>query len=239
MVTPRPRLARDWLDLHLDALFVHDERGRIVTRNALDGGPAPRFFLGRTPDGNRWRFRDDFPDALASRLEALCKEEPPATDLRAPLQHENGYREFLAGHAPIAETWSGPAYRFPASLPPTAPDVVRLTSGNAHLLRGGDLEPWLADIGHSEPLVALVREDHAVSVCGSVRITPEAHEAGVETSAAARGRGFAVAVVAAWARAVRELGAEPLYSTSWDNAASQAVARKLGLIPYASDYWLA
>ena len=71
-----------------------------------------------------------------------------------------------------------------------------------------------------------------------MRITPEVHEAGVETSASARGRGFPPAVVAAWARAVRELGAEPLYSTSWENTASQAVARKLGLIPYAADYWL-
>lgn len=234
-----PRPATDWLDLHLSALFVHDERGRIVTRNALDRGPAPRFFLGRTPDGNRWRFRDDLPRDLVERLEAVCAAEPPATDLRAPLPHEGGYREFLAGHAPVAETWSGPAYCFPAALPPPTPDVVRLTARNADLLRGGDLEPWLEDIGQSEPLVALVREDRAVSVCGSVRITPEAHEAGVETSANARGRGFAVVVVAAWARAVRELGAEPLYSTSWDNAASQAVAGKLRLIPYASDYWLA
>ena len=71
-----------------------------------------------------------------------------------------------------------------------------------------------------------------------MRITPEAHEAGVETSAGARGHGFAVAVVAAWANAVRDLGAEPLYSTSWQNTASQAVARKLNLIPYATDYWL-
>lgn len=234
-----PRPDSDWLDLHLDALFVHDERGRIVTRNALDRGPAPRFFLGRTPDGNRWRFRHDLPDALVSRLEASCQEEPPTADLRSPLRHEQRYRALLAGHGPEAEAWSGPAYRFPEALPPTALDVVRLTAGDAHLLRGGDLEPWLEDIGHSEPLVALVREDRAVSVCGSVRISPEAHEAGVETSAGARGRGFAVAVVAAWARAVRQLGAEPLYSTSWDNAASQAVASKLDLIPYAADYWLA
>ena len=131
--------------------------------------------------------------------------------------------------------------RLTASPPPTLPprrNVVRLTAANSDLLRGGDLEPWLEDIGQSEPLVALVQEGRAVSICGSVRITPEAHEAGVETSVGARGRGFAVAVVAAWARAVRELGAEPLYSTSWENTASQAVARKLGLIPYASDYWL-
>ena len=229
-----PRLDSDWLDLHLNALFVHDERSRIVTHNALARAAAPRFFLGRTPDGNRWRFRDDLPDDLVERLEALCKEEAPATDLRAPIRYEERYRAVLAGHAPIAETWSGPAYHFPEKLPPTARKVVRLTEGNATLLQGGDLEPWLEDIGQSEPLVALVRDGRAVSVCGSVRITPEAHEAGVETSANARGRGFAVAVVAAWARAVRDLGAEPLYSTSWDNTASQTVARKLGLIPYAA-----
>ncbi len=235
--TPRP--ASDWLDLHLRALFVHDERDRIVTRNALDRGPAPRFFLGRTPDGNRWRFRDDLPGDLVDRLEALCAEEPPAADLRTPPRHEERYRELLAAHARITEAWSGPACRFPEALPPATREVVHLTDENAGILRGGGLEPWLEDIGQSEPLVALVREGRAVSVCGSVRITPEAHEAGVETSAGARGRGFAVAVVAGWARAVRETSAEPLYSTSWENTASQAVARKLGLIPYASDYWLA
>jgi len=233
---PPSRLASDWLDLHLDALFVHDERGRILTRNALDRGPAPRFFLGRTPGGNRWRFRDDLPDDLAERLEALCAEEPPSTDLRAPPRHGERYGELLAAHAPITETWSGPAYRFPEALPPTATEAVRLTDENAGLLRGGDLEPWIEDIGQSEPLVASVRDGRAVSVCGSVRITQEAHEAGVETSVGARGRGFAVAVVAAWARAVRETAAEPLYSTSWENTASQGVARKLGLIPYANDF---
>ena len=34
---------------------------------------------------------------------------------------------------------------------------------------------------------------------------------------------------------VRDLGDEPLYSTSWDNAASLRVAEKLGLIPYGED----
>ena len=221
------------------ALFVHDERGRIVTRNALDGGPAPRFFLGRTADGNRWRFRDDVPDGLAATLEALSAEEPVVADLRDPPHHDARYRNLLAGHAPVGEVWAGPAYRFPADLPRPDANIVRLTADNPSLLHGGDLEPWIEDVGHSEPLVALVRDGRAVSVCGSVRVTREAHEAGVETSAAARGHGFAVAVVAAWAHAVREFGAEPFYSTSWENTASQGVASKLGLVPYASDYWLA
>lgn len=233
-----PRSDRDWLDLHLDALFLHDERGRMVARNALDPEPVPRFFLGRTADGNRWRVRDDVPDDVAARLDALCQHEPAPADLREPPRHDARYREALAGHGPVTEAWSGPAYRFPASLPPAATNVIPLTRDNATLLQGRDLEPWLEDIGRSEPLVALVREGRALSVCGSVRITPDAHEAGVETSADARGHGEAVAAVAAWARAVREHGAEPLYSTSWDNAASRAVARKLALIPYAADYHL-
>jgi hypothetical protein len=36
-------------------------------------------------------------------------------------------------------------------------------------------------------------------------------------------------VVAAWAATLRASGRVPIYSTSWDNLASQAVARKLGL----------
>ena len=68
-----------------------------------------------------------------------------------------------------------------------------------------------------------------------MRITPRAHEAGVETAAECRGRGHAAAVVARWAAAVREQGAEPLYSTSWRNKASRAVARKLGLVPVGRD----
>jgi hypothetical protein len=39
-------------------------------------------------------------------------------------------------------------------------------------------------------------------------------------------------VVAAWAQAVRASGRIPGYGTSWDNLASQTVARKLGLVPY-------
>ena len=71
--------------------------------------------------------------------------------------------------------------------------------------------------------------------CYSARLTGRAAEAGVETLETHRGRGYAPAVVAAWAHAVRETGRIPFYSTSWDNLASQAVARKLGLVQYATD----
>ena len=43
---------------------------------------------------------------------------------------------------------------------------------------------------------------------------------------------------AAWAQAVRTQGGIPLYSTSWDNRASRAVAHNLGLSLYGEDlHW--
>jgi len=77
--------------------------------------------------------------------------------------------------------------------------------------------------------MAMIEDDHAVSICASVRISDAVHCAGVETRTEYRQRGHAVNAVAGWARAVRLLGATPFYSTSWDNIASQRVAGCLRL----------
>jgi hypothetical protein len=87
----------------------------------------------------------------------------------------------------------------------------------------------------SPPLVAFIVDGQAVAVCGSVRITPKAHEAGLETAAPFRRGGYGKAVVATWSSEVRALGIEPLYSTTWQNDASRAVARTLGLVPVGRD----
>ena len=62
---------------------------------------------------------------------------------------------------------------------------------------------------------------------------------GVETLPDFRGKGCAREVTAEWARRVRAAGAIPMYSTSWENKASQAVARKLHLNCYGADFHLA
>jgi len=112
-----------------------------------------------------------------------------------------------------------------------------MTEENAALLQPL-LAPWLPDVTLSAPLFAIVVAGRAVAVCGSVRRTPPAHEAGVETVLEFRRRGFALEVVSTWAMAVRAMGVTPLYSTSWTNTASQAVARKLGLICFGTDLHL-
>jgi hypothetical protein len=60
----------------------------------------------------------------------------------------------------------------------------------------------------------------------------------VETRADHRRRGHAVNAVAGWARAARSWGATPFYSTSWDNVASQGIARRLQLSLVGVDFHL-
>ncbi len=87
-------------------------------------------------------------------------------------------------------------------------------------------------------MAAALEDSKAVSVCASVRLTPRAHEAGVSTHPDFRGRGHAARAARAWARLVRHLRRIPLYSTSCDNVASLALARKLGLREFGVDLHL-
>ena len=104
-----------------------------------------------------------------------------------------------------------------------------------HAFRG-----WLdSEIPACSPIVAVMDGGYPVSVCFcATRNSAPAVQAGLETAAAFRGRGLAPRVTAAWACAIRSAGRIPLYSTSWSNAASLAVARKLDLVQYASDWSL-
>lgn len=226
----------DLLEMQIEALFTQDDRGRIVAVNEPEDGPAPRFFFGRTSEGNRWRVRRDLPEAAARRLEDLAIREPVGGDIRAMPRQLDAMLAVLseAGEGRVGHV--GPAYRFPDDLDaPTG--VTRITASNARLLRS--MPAYLADVERGldvyEPRLVVIEDGVAVSICNSARLTDRAAEAGVDTLADYRSRGYASRVVAAWALAIRETSRTPLYSTSWDNLASQAVARTLGLVMYGSD----
>lgn len=227
------------LELQVDALFTHDSARQTVAVNEPDGSPAPRFFLGRTREGNLWRVRHDLPAGAMQQLEALAAAEPVGDDLSAEPHNMAGFLEALEMDRSSGDIWSGPAYRFPDVLP-VASGVTAITRVNLDLLRrmSSNLEALARAFDRRAPIIAVIEGGVAVSVCFSARLTAFAAEAGVDTLGAYRGRGYAPAVVAAWANAVRASGRTPLYSTSWENQASQAVACKLGLSQYGADFSL-
>lgn len=226
------------MNIHVRAGFTQDTESRLLFVNEPDNAvtPAPRLFLGRTRAGNVWRFRADLPEKLGEELNTLCADEPPVnTEFNEPPRHLETYVRLLERYAPVQRPGMGPAYGFPqAVIPPSKPLLV-VTGDDAEMLQGG-FEKLVEELPAWQPFVALVEENRAVSVCRSVRITSEAHEAGVETLPDFRGRGYAKDVTAEWARLVRVAGAIPLYSTSWENNASQSVARKLHLRCYGADF---
>lgn len=221
------------MQLHVEALSTHDAAGDLVQINEPDGAIAPRFFLGRTARGVVLRFRHDIDHDTREALDAAVQD-----DLRrglafdAPLDASR-YSEILARSAPVQRVETGPAFYCPPELS-TGLATTQVTEANAHILQA-HLPEWISVVPYWQPMIVITVDGQAVSLCCSVRLTSRAHEAGVETAPAYRGRGYAGVVVAAWARAVRAQYRIPMYSTSWTNAASRAVAQKLRLIHFGSD----
>ena len=225
----------------IPTLYICDNDGRLryigepgYAESELE--PAPRFFMGRTSEGNLWAFRHDLPGSLVQALEPLCRAEPPINKWGSLPQNYEAIRSVLEAHQPTLKEERGPAYWLnqEASTPTQA---VLITEANAHVLEAHF--PWRINEGFAHgPVAGVLEHDAAVSLCFCSRFTPQAAEAGLETTLAARGRGYATAATALWASAVRQSGRLALYSTWWANHASQGVARKLGAVQYGEDWWI-
>lgn len=217
-------------DLHLHTLFLLDSANRILGTREPDPESGPRFALIRGMTGCAWAVRADVPQGIAEELDGLARVEPSVADFRDAPVHAERYRTLVGG-----EVYAGPAFHFPKTV--EQPDTT--VHVNALPLLARHFSGWTAtEIPGRSPIVAVTEDGHAVSVCFCARRSEKAAEAGLETAEAYRGRGFGPQVTAAWALAVRASGRVPLYSTSWENGASLAVARKLGLVAYACGWSL-
>src|SRR5436853_2649306 len=119
------------MTIHVQALFTHDAHARLLFVNEPGGGgPAARLFLGRTREGNLWRFRADLPEVLIEELEALCADEPVGEELRSKPRHFEAYVRLLETHAPVQKLGMGPAYRFTHYFEPSR-HLLAITETNA------------------------------------------------------------------------------------------------------------
>ncbi|WP_165358725.1 GNAT family N-acetyltransferase [Haloactinopolyspora alba] len=231
----------------------HDETARLQARTLFVVGPdetlervndvgrpaAPRCFVSVTSGAVHYWTTPDPPAALTNALHAWRTRVHPPLDLDAFTALPDEVVTAATPSSAIGPSlFSGPAYRFtPESAPagelPGNVRVAQCPPNSAAVLRSAfpELTPILTQ---REPVVAAFDGERPAAVCFSSRTAPEACEAGVETLPEYRGRGLATAVTAYWAELVRAGGRIPLYSTSWSNTSSQAVARRLGLVRYAA-----
>jgi hypothetical protein len=213
------------LEHQLAVLLKQDARGRLVATRGPTARPAPRVFLGRSADGNVWATRRDLDPDMTLEIERLCAAEPRLADPShecAPSCRE----QVLELLAPVELEYRGPCYVLPELLPmdPRAREIAL-----EEVSKWQGAFPWLvAEFGAVAPVAVAFEDGQPAAICHCPRgLTDHAAEAGVETLEPFRRCGLATAAVARWAHAVQQKGRLALYSTSWQNTASQALAHRL------------
>ncbi len=224
----------DLLRRHAATLFELADDGVIVRVNERDGAPAPRAFVARGRSARLVLVRRDVPAALAADLRRAAAELPAWTGGRPDPGLADPLVRLLDGGGTVEAVTAGPAFRFVERVGLASGDLdVRLIDATSEALLARHF-PYTRSVLHERrPVAGIVVERQVVSACYSARRGEQACEAGVDTIEEYRGRGYAPIVVAAWRDAVDRDGLEPLYSTTWENAASLSVARQLRLEAYA------
>ncbi|HET9111792.1 MAG TPA: GNAT family N-acetyltransferase [Ktedonobacterales bacterium] len=219
---------------------------------------TPRLHITHTADGH-WRvfMRADLPSATRQRLATLA----PETLFIDHAQVVSILAEGIGMRATDIGVWRGRTLLFPddlssrlsrrqqdsASQATALDDLVRIGPGvdcyGQPAPDSAQRRPALA--APDEPIpppetfpreqFAALADGVVVATCVSARESALAAEAWVRTTPAARGRGYATRVTAAWALDVRWRGKTPFYSYARDNRASAGVARSLDLVSFLDD----
>lgn len=215
----------DMMKIQAETLYTMDNQKRLLSINEPDGGQAPALFIGITSVGQCSYYHHQLPFTLIEEL---------GCDAELPLDVAKLIRR-VETLKPVKSVWMGPAYTFPETCGEWNPNVQLIESHRTFLLE--EHFPDLIEHLHEKmPVAAYVIEDSAVAVCCSARVSQQGAEASLYTAPHFRGQGYAAEAVKCWQYHVKESGRIPIYSTSWDNIASQTVARKLGLIQFGVDF---
>lgn len=102
--------AIDLMSVHRTTLFRQDTNNRLGAVNEPGFPDPPRFWMGRTVQGNQWHFHYALPPETVAAVEVLCQAEPVAQNLRQPPQHVDTIKITLGHDTPIRSDYRGPAY---------------------------------------------------------------------------------------------------------------------------------
>ncbi|WP_100010244.1 GNAT family N-acetyltransferase [Lentibacillus sediminis] len=214
------------MEFHVNVLFKNDTENRLTVVNEPPYDAAPRIFVGDTNLGSVVRYSNTLDEGLVENLGQVIETNPGA-NLGEVINILNTERQ-------LDNLWVGPAYVFPDASDRTTTKAIQVTHENKELLK--HYFPYtFEDFTHKQPCFVIVEDKIPVSICCSARKTTKADEASVFTHENHRGKGFGLEVANAWAKEVQKQGRIALYSTSWNNFASQSVARKLKLLHYGTD----
>jgi hypothetical protein len=154
----------------VETKFRTDGRGRLK-------GDAPHLYILRTPNLVICRWHADLADEIAATVEQLSVR--PRGRPREWARDYADYLGALSSVGPLISMRAGQLYRF-AVLLAFEGNCISIVESNADLLRGG-LDEWLPDVVIGLPMIAMVADGRAVSICTSVLAAKTVHEAGVET----------------------------------------------------------
>ena len=222
------------MQTHINALFTTDSLSNLIFVNEPwdQTQAAPKAFIGYSLDSRSiLKFHHAVHDDIRNKIINLNKTKPLfGGGVIRP--------EYLCIYADILQSrrHSIELCFYVQDLSPEINNCIIIDEKNVHDLALGEFDWLKEEVEYSQPCMGFLASERLVSICRSVRKTPAAHEAGIETAAAFRGMNYAKAVLAAWADAVRGQGIIPMYSTSLENASSQRVAEKSSLYKYGISF---
>jgi len=224
--------------IQFQTALVLDHAGRILATNDPDRSPAPRFVLSGCASGNIYGVRVDVADAIAAQLMDLAASEPPFFDRLGAPRHLDRYIELLSHEGLVSQPNLGMSYVLPNDI--AFQRDARLIC--SHSPEGQELRATLAmkgmptglaEMGFTgdfwDPWCVTLHHGNVASVAFAARLSETGACLGLATSPDLRGRGYAAAATAGWARMPALRSRALFYGTSQTNISSQRVIARLGL----------
>jgi hypothetical protein len=226
------------LAIEFQTAFLFERPGRILITNDPDRSPAPRFALSGCASGNIYGVRVDVADAMSAQLMDLAASEPPFFDQLGTPRHLDRYIGLLSREGLNSQPSLGMSYVLPNDIA-FQHDAQLICSDSPEgqelrvTLATKGMPTGLAEMGFTgefwDPWCVALHGAEVASVAFAARLSETGACLGLATSPEFRGRGYAAAATAGWARMPALRSRALFYGTSQTNISSQRVIARLGL----------